>query len=120
MAQIQELGSQSYLWALGLLLVAGFGATAPWRFVGVILAKRLTIESEALVWVRAVSTALIAGLVARMVLLPSGALADVALPLRLAAFALAVLVYFLSRRSLAAGVLAGAVGLIAEHLLLGS
>lgn len=118
MAQIQELGGQSYLWVLGFLLIAGFGATAPWRILGVILAQRLTIESEALVWVRAVATALIAGLVARMVLLPAGALADVALPIRLGAFALAVVVFWLSRKSLAAGVLAGAVGLaVAQSVL---
>lgn len=117
MAQIQELSSQSYLWVLGLLFLAGFAATAPWRIVGVLLAQRLTIDSEILVWVRAVSTALIAGLVGRMVLLPAGALADVALPLRLAAFGLAVVIFLLVQRSLAAGVIAGAVALVAVQYL---
>lgn len=119
MAQVANLTGEGYLWALALLLAAGFGATAPWRLIGVFLSQRLTIDSEVLVWVRAVSTALIAGLVARMVLLPAGALAGVPLWLRLLAFGAAIATFLLVRRSLGAGVFFGAMMLVAGQWYVG-
>ena len=70
-------------WGYLFLFVAGFMVTAPWRVLGVLLSQRIDVDSELLQWVRTVSTALIAGLVARMVVFPAGALADVSLALRL-------------------------------------
>ncbi len=95
------------------LLIAGFGATAPWRFLGVVLARNLDIDSELLNWVRAVSTALVAGLVARMVLFPVGALAGVDPVLRVGAFGCGVLTFFVARRNLGAGVAGGTAVLLA-------
>jgi hypothetical protein len=107
-------GGWSYLY----LFVAGFCATQPWRYLGVILSRDVREDAEILVWVRAVSTALVAGLVARMVLLPAGALASVALNVRVGAFAFGCFVFFAMRKSLAAGVLSGAVALmLAQYLL---
>ncbi len=97
-------GGWSYLY----LFLAGFCATQPWRYLGVILSRDIKEDAEILVWVRTVSTALVAGLVARMVLLPAGALASVPQGVRLGAFLLGVCIYFLARKSLAAGVLSGA------------
>lgn len=106
------------LWMYGFLLLAGAGATAPWRMLGVLLSTNLDLDSEVLRWVRAVSTALIAGLVARMVLLPVGALAGVPLWLRCAAFAVALAVFFAARRHLATGIAAGTVVLVlGQHLI---
>jgi len=95
------------------LLIAGFCATAPWRVLGVMLSKSIDVESEVLRWVRAVSTALIAGLVARLVFFPAGALADVPLLVRAGAFAVALIVYFAAKRNLSAGILAGEAALLA-------
>lgn len=107
-------GNWSYLY----LFVAGFCATQPWRYLGVILSRGVREDAEILVWVRAVSTALVAGLVARMVLLPAGALASVALNVRLGAFLFGCCVFFLARKSLAAGVVSGAAALmLAQHFL---
>jgi len=89
------------------LFIAGFCATAPWRVFGVLLSQGISADSEILRWVRAVSTALIAGLVARLVFSPAGMLADVPLSIRLAAFAVGIVVFFVSRRNLAVGILAG-------------
>jgi branched-subunit amino acid transport protein len=105
-------------WSYAYLFAAGFCATQPWRYLGFILSRDIDEDAEILLWVRAVSTALVAGLVTRMVLLPAGALASVALEVRLAAYALGLLVYFVARRSLAAGVLSGAGSLMLAQFIL--
>jgi branched-subunit amino acid transport protein len=101
------------LWAYGFLFVGGFLATQPWRYLGVFLSRDLNADSEVLVWVRAVSTALIAGLVARMIVFPAGALVDVPLWARIAAFIIGIAAFLAFRRNLGAGVLAGVVALVA-------
>lgn len=95
------------------LFLAGFCATQPWRWLGLVLSRGVSEDSEILTWVRAVSTALVAGLVSRMILIPAGALAGVAIEIRLGAFVLGLVVYFASKRSLAAGVFTAAGALIA-------
>ena len=94
------------------LFVLGFCATEPWRVLGVVLSRSIDVDGEILRWVRAVSTALIAGLVARLVFYPAGALADVPLDVRVAAFAIALVAFFAAERSLAVGVLAGEAALL--------
>ena len=94
------------------LLIAGFVATAPWRVLGVALSQGIDTQSELLRWVRAVSTALIAGLVARLVFFPAGLLADVPLAIRLGAFATGLAVYFATKRNVAVGILAGEAALL--------
>ncbi|MGI9384336.1 MAG: AzlD domain-containing protein [Methyloligellaceae bacterium] len=113
----ETLGFSSGLWAYAFLLLAGFGATAPWRILGVLLSKNISVDSEILHWVRAVSTALIAGLVARLVLLPAGALAEVPLGVRGGALAIALLAFLLLRQSLAAGAIAGVSALLLGQYL---
>ena len=105
-------------WSYIFLFIAGFGATQPWRYLGVILSRNVHEDAEILVWVHAVSTALVAGLVARMVLLPAGALADVPLGIRIGAFTFGIAMFFLSGRKLFAGVFSAALLLIAAQYLL--
>lgn len=105
-------GIGSYL----ALFIAGFLVTAPWRFLGVYLARNLDIESEIFKWVRAVSTALVAGLVARMIVFPSGALGSVATPLRIGAFISGIAVFYLARRSMGLGILASLVILLGGQI----
>lgn len=107
-------GNWSYLW----LLLAGFCATQPWRYLGVVLSVNLQTGSEVLVWVRLVSTALVAGLVARMLLLPAGALASVPMDIRLGSFLFGCCVFFFARKSLAAGVFSGSLVLILAQYIL--
>ncbi len=64
-------------------------------------------------WVRAVATALLAAVVARLVLTPSGALVALPLWLRLGAVVGGVAVFALAKRSVLAGVVA------AEAILVG-
>ena len=98
------------------LFVASCLATEIWRWLGVAVGGRLDVAGRLFQWVRAVATALVAGMVTRMVLFPAGALTEVPLAVRLGAFAGGLALYFLGRRNLAAGVAGGAGLLIAAQL----
>lgn len=100
------------------LLLAGFLATEVWRWLGLALGSRLDISGAPFQWVRTVATALVSGLVTRMLFFPAGALVEVPLPLRLGAFAGGVALYFLLRRNVGAGVGAAALLLIAAQLVI--
>lgn len=97
------------LWPL--LLACGV-ATYLWRGPGVPIASKLDPGGEAFAWISCVAYAIIAGLVARMLVLPTGALAETTAVERIAGGAVALAVYFrLSNRNLLAGVLASALAL---------
>ncbi len=101
------------------ILVAGVAATVVWRLLGLFLSVGLSEDSPWLEWVKAVSTALIAGLVARTLLFPPGALAEVPLGIRIGAFALGVAVYFAARRHMGLGILCAALALILAQYAIG-
>jgi hypothetical protein len=103
--------------ALVYIFVAGTAATAIWRMAGVVLSSGLPEDSAFVAWVKAVSTALVSGLIARIVVFPPGALAEVGTPVRIGAFLLGIGVYFLARRHLGLGVFAGTAALVGAHLL---
>lgn len=91
------------------------------RAAGVALSGRMDPNSKLMRWVTCVAYAILAGLIARLIVLPQGgALADTALWMRLAAAALAIAVYFFFRRSIALGVAAGAGLLVAMTALITS
>ena len=69
-----------------VLFLAGALATEVWRWLGLAVGGRIDVSGGLFQWVRAVATALVAGMVARMVLFPVGALAEVGIALRLLAF----------------------------------
>lgn len=99
------------------ILVAGVAANAVWRLAGLALSSGLSEEGPVIAWVKAVSTALVAGLVGRIVIFPPGALAEVGAPVRVGAFMLGIAVYYAARRHLGLGILAATLSLIAAHLL---
>ena len=99
------------------LILVGFLPSEAWRWLGVLLGRGLDEQSEIILWVRAIATALVAGVVARIVLFPPGALASVPLTVRLAAIAGGFLAFLLVRRSAFAGVLVGEAVLVAGALL---
>lgn len=102
------------------LILVGFLPNEIWRWLGVFFARRIDEESEVMVWVRAVATAILAGVIAQLVLSPPGALATVPLPVRLAAITIGFFAFLVIRRSVFAGVLCGELALIAGALLFGS
>ena len=90
-----------------LLLLAGIAATYLWRGLGVVLSWRLNPEGALFEWVSCVSYAMLAGLVARMMVLPAGSLAETALSDRLLGTALGFAVFFACGRKVLPGVGAG-------------
>ena len=102
------------------LILLGFLPSEVWRWLGIILGRGLDEESELILWVRGVATALVAGVVARIVLFPPGALAGVPLEVRLTALACGFLAFYFIRRSPFAGVIVGEAVLIAGALAFGT
>ena len=99
--------------ALLLVLGLGFAPTAIWRALAVLAARRLDPDSEILAWVRAVATTLLAAVVAKLLLAPSGALAAIPRPALFGALALAVAGFFALRRSLVAALVIGEAAILA-------
>jgi hypothetical protein len=104
-----SFGMEPYL----ALILLGFLPSELWRWLGIMLGRGLDEESEIILWVRGVATALVAAVVARIVLIPPGALASVPLSVRVAAIGCGFLGFLLLRRSAFAGVLVGEAVLIA-------
>jgi branched-subunit amino acid transport protein len=80
------------------IAVAGFAVTYAWRLLGVLAVKRIDPESDVLLWVRALATALVAALVVRLVVSPSGPLAETTELARFGALAAGIAVFFRVRR----------------------
>jgi hypothetical protein len=110
-AAATELGAY-----LALILV-GFLPSEVWRWLGVIFARGLDEGSEIVVWVRAVATAILAGVIAKLTIFAPGVLATVPTGVRLGAVAAGFLAFMLIRRSVFAGVLAGEAALILGALV---
>ena len=104
-------------WRYFFLLVAGSAATDLWRFLGVYLGGRISPESEWLVGVRAMATALVAAVVGNLLVFPAGALAETAMSARLFAAGAGFIVYLLSGRRMIVGILAAEILLAAAMLL---
>nr|WP_087149361.1 AzlD domain-containing protein [Pararhizobium antarcticum] len=91
-------------WAYAFIAIAGWLATDLWRWLGVLAGNRLREDSEALNWVRAVATALVAAVVAKLILYPTGILEQSPLWLRLGAIAAGTLAFFVFRQKPAIGI----------------
>lgn len=95
-----------------LLVLAAAAGTYLWRFLGVAISGRLNPDSAWFRWIACVAYAMLAGLIARMVILPVGPLESTTLYERLAAVTVAIAIYFLGRRNLMLSVFAGAGALV--------
>jgi Branched-chain amino acid transport protein (AzlD) len=100
------------LHAYALLLLVGFLPNEIWRMLGLLVARGLDEDSEFFVWARAVAIAVLAGVIAKIILLPPGTLASVPLSIRLGAIVCGFAVFLALRRSVFAGVAAGEVVLM--------
>ena len=105
--------------ALLVLLIAGFLPNEIWRMLGLWLGGGVDEGSELLVWVRAVATAILAGVIAQILVSPPGALASVPDWLRYGAVAAGFLVFMMTRRSIFAGVVSGEIVMVAGKWGLG-
>ena len=93
--------------ALLILLIAGVIPNQIWRMLGLMVGGDIDEGSELLVWVRAVATAILAGVIAQILVQPPGALASVPGWLRYAAVAAGFAAFLVTRRSTLAGVICG-------------
>jgi hypothetical protein len=107
-------------WApYAMLIVVGFLPNEVWRMLGVVLAHGLDEDSQVIVFARATATAILTGVVGKLVIFAPGALAGVSLTVRLGATALGLAAYMLARRSVLAGVVAATLALMAGMLVFG-
>jgi hypothetical protein len=105
--------------ALLVLVLAGFLPNEIWRMIGLWLGGGVDEGSELLVWVRAVATAILAGVIAQILVAPPGALASVPDWLRYAAVAAGFAAFIMTRRSTLAGVVCGELVMVAGKWWLG-
>jgi len=105
--------------ALLILLIAGVIPNQIWRMLGLMIGGEIDEGSELLIWVRAVATAILAGVIAQILVEPPGALASVPAWLRYAAVVAGFAVFVATRRSTLAGVAFGELVLVAGKWWLG-
>jgi len=97
---------------VGVITLAALASYAS-RGLGALLSGRIRADSPVIEWITAVTYALMAGLVARMILRPIGALADTPDWIRLSAAAVCLAVFFIARKNVGLGVFAGSLALLA-------
>lgn len=93
-------------WAPYLFIaIAGWLATDLWRWLGVIAGNRLKEGSETLNWVRAVATALVMAVTAKLIVFPTGTLEHSPTWLRIGAATLGFAIFLIARQKVLVGVL---------------
>jgi hypothetical protein len=102
------------------LVLVGFLPNEIWRWLAVIFSRGLDEDAEILIWVRAVATAILAGVIAKLTIFAPGVLATVPMSVRVGAVVVGVIAFFLIRRSVFAGLLAGEAALIVGALVFGN
>lgn len=95
----------AWWWPFLFILVAGWLATDSWRFLGVYFGGRISEESDILVLVRAMATALVAAVIGNLIVFPTGALASTTVALRVGAAAAGFLAFLLLGRRILVGIL---------------
>lgn len=105
--------------ALLVLVLAGYLPNEIWRMLGLSLGGGIDETSETLVWVRAVATAILAGVIAQILVFPPGALAGVPAFLRYGAVAAGFAAFVMARRSILVGVVCGESVMLAGRWWLG-
>jgi hypothetical protein len=94
------------------LILVGFLPNEVWRALGLVLVHGLDEKSQVIVWVRAVATAMLAGVLAQLVLASSGGLATIPLAVRIGAACIGFVAFLIARRSVFVGVAAGEAAVI--------
>lgn len=105
------------LWPYLILVTVGFLPNEIWRVLGLVLARGLNEDSEVVMWSRAIATATLAGVIAKLLLFSNGSLAAIPLGVRLGAAAIGFVVFLLAKRSVFAGVAVGEMALLAGGYL---
>lgn len=101
------LSFDTWWWPYFFILIAGALATDIWRFLGVLVGGRMREESQGLVLVRCVATALVGGVIAQLILYPSGELANSPMWMRAGAAGAGFFAFLLTGQRILVGVLVG-------------
>lgn len=104
-------------WPYIVLVLVGFLPNEIWRAVGLVASRGVDEGSEFLIWIRAVATAVLAAVIAKLAIFSPGALASVPLSVRLIAIAVGFAAFTLIRRSVFAGVSVGVAALMLGTLI---
>lgn len=107
------MSAEQTWWTLAACIAAVYACRAG----GVLLSARIARDSALFHWAACVSYAMIATLVARLVLMPHGVVAQTVLADRVIACVVATVLYFGGRRNLLVGVLVGVATLAVLHHL---
>ncbi|GGA82210.1 hypothetical protein GCM10011491_07020 [Brucella endophytica] len=105
-------------WPFVFILLAGWLATDIWRFLGVFVGGRIREDSQALVLVRCIATALVAAVIAQLILYPTGELASSPLWLRVGAAAVGFALYLATGKRVLVGVAVAEILLVIGLLVL--
>ena len=108
------------LWPYFVLVLVGYLPNEVWRALGLVLARGLDEDSEVVVWSRAVATAILAGVIAKLILFSTGALDTIPLWVRVAAAVCGFLAFLVGKRSVVVGVVAGELALLMGGFLFAS
>ena len=95
-----------------VLILVGYLPNEIWRVLGLVLARGLNEDSEIVVWSRAVATAILAGVIAKLILFSSGALGSIPFTVRIGAAVCGFIAFLIVKRSVFAGVIVGEVALL--------
>lgn len=87
-------------WTVLVLCVAG---TFVWRALGVAVASRIDINGDLFQWFNCVAYAMLAGLITRVILIPSGTMADTPDMDRIAAMIIGFVTFFIYKRNIFVG-----------------
>ncbi len=102
-----------------VLVLVGMLPNEVWRMLGLVLARGLNENSQIVLWSRAVATAILTGVVAKLIVFAPGDLAAVPLAVRVGAAACGFAAFLSIRRSVFVGVMTGEVVLVAAGLFYG-
>lgn len=95
--------SDAWYWSIIYIAIAGWIATDMWRWLGVLAGNRLKEASLALLWVRATATALVAAVIAKLILQPTGALSEFNIYLRIFAVVTGFMAFQLTGKRIVVG-----------------
>ncbi|MBC7281328.1 AzlD domain-containing protein [Hoeflea sp.] len=109
----------TWWWPYVFIAIAGWLATDIWRWLGVLVGNRLKQDSAALTWVRAVATALLAAVIAKLIIYPTGELANVPLALRIVAAAAGFAAFLVGGKRIWVGIVTALGLLLGGQFLLG-
>ena len=105
----------SALWPFIFILLAGILPTAVWRWIGVVLVDNIDDNSEWLVLVRCVATALVAAVIAQLIFQPTGALATFPFEVRVGATLIGFAAFLALGRRLFVAIVVGEAALLAGY-----